>query len=153
MDADIAYEPRLFELLRDAPVGRSKTLVCGDHRDTNEEVLVFRDMGAGLPRIHGKGLIGTGLVRNEDCVGEATGILLWEASDHELLAAATDWCIRYSTAKTRSEHEDITQRMMLAGRVEAVSFGADLLFMECDTPEEYEVLTREMYPRIAAKVI
>ena len=41
--------------------------------------------------------------------------------------------------------------MMLAGRVEAEVFD-DLLFMECDTPEEYAELTTHFYPSVRARL-
>jgi len=148
MDADILYEPAVLGCLA-APAARSRSLVCQRYRESNEEVMVFGKGRDAL--VHGKGLLGTGLVDHLEAFGEATGILLWEPGDHALLRAATEWCIRYSTAKARSEHEDITQRMMLAGKVEAEVFD-DLLFMECDTPEEYAQLTTEFYPRVRARV-
>ena len=148
MDADIVYEPAVLDRLA-RPSDRSRTLVCQRYRESNEEVMVF---GRGRDAlIHGKGLPGTGLVDHLETLGEATGILLWEPGDHALLRHATEWCIRYSTAKARSEHEDITQRMMLAGRVEAEVFD-DLLFMECDTPEEYAELTTHFYPSVRARL-
>ncbi len=148
MDADIVYDSALFNMLAAANPVRSTTLVSADYRHTDEEVLVFRDAATGLPRIHGKGLLDTGLVQNADCMGEATGVLLFEPQDHALLRRATDWCIAFSTAKAKSEHEDITQRMMLAGRMQALPLGKDVPFMECDTPEEYDVLRKEMMPRL-----
>ena len=60
--------------------------------------------------------------------------------------------MQFSTAKTRSEHEDITQRMFMAGAVDAVLFDDDARCMECDTPEEYEVVRREMVPRWLPKL-
>lgn len=150
MDADIAYDPKLLKLLAEAPGERSKTLVCGDFRETNEEVLVFGR--EGRPQWHGKGLSGTPMVEGLDCLGEATGILLFEPGDHAALRGANDWIIGYGTHKTRAEHEDVTQLMMRMGRMDAVTFGSELAFMECDTPEEYEVLTREMYPRLSKLV-
>jgi choline kinase len=152
MDADILYEPRVLEALDHATAGAppmSRTLVCSSYRESDEEVMVF---GEGrLARVHGKGLLGTRLTSGFTCFGEATGMVLFEPNDHALVSEATDWCMRFSTAKERSEHEDITHRMMTVGRIEAVSF-QDLLFMECDTPEEYEQLTTEMYPRVLARV-
>lgn len=153
MDADILYDPSIYDLLTGASGLRSKTLVCGDYRETNEEVMVFaRKETPMLPSLHGKGLLETALTNGAICLGEATGILLWEPDDHAALRSVTDWVIRFSTAKARSEHEDLTQRMMALGLVECVSFGRDVPFMECDTPEEYSVLTSEMYPRLRAKL-
>jgi choline kinase len=149
MDADILYDTSLFQTLSDAPGSRSKTLVCRDYRHTHEEVLVFGDpRSKDTPRYHGKGLLGTPLVADCTCLGEATGILLWEPQDHQVLSSVTDWTISFSTAKARSEHEDITQRMMLLDRMDAVRFGRERAFMEVDTPEEYEVMVREMYPKL-----
>jgi choline kinase len=149
MDADILYEPAVLTVLDgDRSNGASHTLVCAEYRESNEEVMVF---GSGRrAMMHGKGLLNTGLTKGLECLGEATGMVLFEPQDHELLAVATDWCMRYSTAKEKSEHEDITQRMMSVGRVEAACF-RDLLFMECDTPEEYEHLTTAFYPQVRAR--
>jgi len=152
MDADVLYDPSIFTALASHPKhGPSKTLVCTDYRDTQEEVLVFADAKApNVPTLHGKGLLGTPLTEKLQCVGEATGILLFEPGDHDALARTNDWVIRYSTAKTRSEHEDVTQRLMSAGRMQIAGFERSVPFMECDTPEEYAVLTSEMYPRLKA---
>lgn len=147
MDADILYEPAVLDALDGAPGGPSKTLICGDYRESQEEVMVFGQGDRAL--LHGKGLLGTSLVAPYEVFGEATGMLLWEPQDHARLREATDWCMRYSTAKVKSEHEDITQRMMWAGHVAAVRF-SHLRFMECDTPEEYAHLTREFYPAVRA---
>jgi len=147
MDADIAYDPRLLAKLAAAEGPKSKTLVCGEFRETNEEVLVYGQ--DGQPRMHGKGLSGTPMVQGLKCMGEATGILLFEPGDHAALAGANAWIMRYGALKPRAEHEDVTQLMMHMGRMEAVLFGSEHLFMECDTPEEYRVLTEEMYPKLA----
>lgn len=150
MDADVVYDPSLFALLANAPAQRSKTLVCSKYRETDEEVMVF---GAGapgeppVPQVHGKGLLGTPLVRTMRCLGEATGLLLLEPDDHALWLAASEWCMKFSTPKTRSEHEDITQRVMLARGLDVVSFDDDERCMECDTPDEYDVVRAEMVPR------
>jgi choline kinase len=151
MDADIVYDAALLGDLANAGGDASKTLVCATYRHTHEEVLVFADESAPhAPRFHGKGLLGTKLVSHATCLGEATGILLWEPQDHALLREATAWTIRYSTAKARSEHEDITQRMMSLGRMSAVTFGAERTFMEVDTPEEYRACVDEVFPRLRA---
>jgi len=122
--------------------------VCSEYRVSDEELMVFGEEKRAV--LHGKGLLGTGLTRGLTCFGEATGMVLFEPEDHALVAEATQWCMSFSTAKERSEHEDATQRMMTVGRIEAVCF-RDLLFMECDTPEEYEHLTTDLYPRVLAR--
>jgi choline kinase len=144
MDADVVYDPSLIGELANAPGPRSKTLVCSKYRETDEEVMVFAD---DAPRVHGKGLLGTPLVRGMRCCGEATGLLLLEPEDHALWLAASSWCMQFSTAKTRSEHEDITQRIMIARGLDIVSFDDVRRCMECDTHEEYDVVRAEMVPR------
>jgi len=146
MDADVVYDPSLFATLAGSTSARSKTLVCGRFRETDEEVMVFGD-AAGVPRLHGKGLLGTPMVQDLRCLGEATGLLLLEPGDHDAWLRTSAWCMKFSTAKTRSEHEDITGRLLAAGRLDAVVFDDDSRCMECDTPDEYEVVRREMVPR------
>ena len=146
MDADVVYDPSLFDELASAPSQRSKTLVCRRFRETDEEVLVFGD-DQGIPRVHGKGLLGTPMVQDRRCLGEATGLLLLEPRDHGLWLREAAWCMSFSAAGTRSEHEDITGRLLAVGALEAVVFDDDARFMECDTPDEYEVVKREMVPR------
>ena len=151
MDADIVYDPSIYADLAHGESAGSKTLVCGRFRETDEEVMVFGD-DRGVPRIHGKGLLGTPMVKDLSCMGEATGILLLEPKDHPTWLAAAAWCMKFSTAKTRSEHEDITQRVMSMGSLDAVVFDDDTRCMECDTPDEYVVLRRDMVPRWLPKL-
>lgn len=146
MDADVVYDPSLFADLAGGPSARSRTLVCGRFRETDEEVMVFGDE-RGVPRLHGKGLVKTPMVRDLTCMGEATGLLLLEPGDHTTWLGAAAWCMKFSTAKTRTEHEDITQRLLTMSALDAVVFDDDTRCMECDTPEEYEVVRRDMVPR------
>lgn len=150
MNADVVYDPRLFSELAQAGQRdgrpRSKSLVSGRYRETHEQVMLFSDP-RGTPRTHGRGLLHTPLVRQMQCLGEATGILLLERDDHPLWLAAATWCMQYSTAGTFSTHEDITQRVMMVGALDAVVFDDDRRFMACDTPEEYDLIRREVVPR------
>lgn len=146
MDADVVYDPSLYAELAKGPPGRSRTLVCGRFRETDEEVMVF-GCERGVPRLHGKGLLKTPMVRDLTCMGEATGLLLLEPGDHGTWLDAAAWCMKFSTAKTRTEHEDITQRLLTLGALDAVVFDDDSRCMECDTPDEYVVVRRDMVPR------
>jgi choline kinase len=147
MDADVVYEPSMLADLVAAPGERSKISVCTARRDDGEEVLVFGDP----PRRLGKGLAGTAAVAGLPCLGEATGITLWEAADHAALAAEAAWVVHRSPRGQRSEHEDVTQRMMDGGRVHAVTFGAERIFLEVDTPEDYRRLVDEVALRLPAR--
>jgi choline kinase len=151
MDADVVYDPSLFAELAQGESSSSKTLVCGRFRETDEEVMVFGD-DRGVPRLHGKGLLGTPMVKDLTCMGEATGLLLLEPADHAKWKGAAAWCMKFSTAKTRTEHEDITQRLLSMGTLDAVVFDDDSRCMECDTPDEYAVVRRDMVPRWVSKL-
>ena len=150
MDADIVYDPRLLTEITHAGQRdgrpRSKSLVCARHRQTADEMLLFAD-SRGTPRLQGKGLWSTYLVRQMQCLGKATGILLAERDDHALWLAAVDWCMQYSTAGTLSSHEDVTQRLMFVGSIDGVVFEDDRRFSRCETAEDYEFIRREMIPR------
>jgi choline kinase len=145
MDADIVYDPALLALLGSAPDPRSKLLVCDAYRETGEEVLVFGDPE---PRRLGKGLAGTPHVAGYACLGEATGIMLWEPGDHAALRAATAQVVETGVRGARSEHEDATQLLLDEGRVAAILFGGVHAFLEVDTPEDYARLTGEIAPRL-----
>jgi choline kinase len=148
MDADILYDPVLLERLATGTSARSKTLVSAHHEPGDEEVLVFaRPEDPTRAALHGKGLLASALTSGLTCVGEATGILLFEPQSHAALAAATDWAIERSSGGTRSEHEDVTQMLMARGEIDIIAFD-DVEFMECDTPAEYAVLHTEMFPRL-----
>jgi choline kinase len=147
MDADVVYDPAVLRRLADAPGPRSKILVHPDFRHTDEEVLVFAD--PDVPCLQGKGLLGTPMVTSLRCLGEATGLLLWEPGDHAALRAASDWVLAFSTAKARSEHEDVTNALLRAGRLDAVICDPASLCMEVDTPDEYATLIADVAPRLA----
>jgi choline kinase len=146
MDADIVYTPSLMgELLQ---LNRSTTLVSTRFRDSQEEVVVFENPLTGFPSLHGKGLLGTPMVRDLRMVGEATGIVQLMQNDLQDAGECLEWLMKYSTAKVRSEHEDLTQRLFAMGRILAHPLSPTLEFMECDTPEEYEDLLLNFSPRV-----
>lgn len=148
MDADIVYQREVLDVLAQAPQQHSCTLVCTRRETNNEEILVFAAPEAPtLALRHGKGLYGTPLVRGLDCLGEATGIVRFAAADHADILAISEWLMTRSTAKTRNEHEDLTQQLMHLQRMHAVTFH-DLLFMEVDTPEDHARMRRELYPHL-----
>lgn len=146
MDADILYDPAALEIAFAQGGDGSATLIHPRFDETSEEVLVYGI--SGIPVRHGKGLGGTPLSANLSCFGEATGIVRLSPRDHGDIKAITDWLMQFSTAKTRSEHEDITQKLMDLQRMTAVFLPAEMDFMEADFPQEYEKLIQVMYPRL-----
>lgn len=148
MDADIVYQTEVLDVLAKAPQQQSCTLVCTRRETNNEEILVFAHPDrSNLALRHGKGLYGTPLVRDLLCLGEATGIVRFAAADHADILAISDWLMTRSTAKTRNEHEDLTQQLMHLQRMHAITF-RDFLFMEVDTPEDHQKMCRELFPHL-----
>jgi choline kinase len=154
MDADIVYDPALLGDLLAARGPASKILVATAHAATGEEVLVYADpVVPTRAQQLGKGLAGRPRTRGLVCLGEATGITLWEPADHDPLARATDLAVDESPAGARSEHEDVTQTMMDAGPVETVCFGPEHPFLEVDTAEDYRELVENVAPRLRARAV
>ncbi len=149
MDADILYDPAAIGIAFGQGGAGSATLIHRRFDETSEEVLVYGN--SVVPVRHGKGLGGTPLSAHLSCFGEATGIVRLSPRDHADIKAITSWLMQYSTAKTRSEHEDITQKLMDLQRVTAVFLPAEMDFMEVDFPHEYDAMVREMYPRLSGR--
>lgn len=137
MDADIVYDPEIFVQLSNSPLGSSCTLINPVVEKNNEEVCVFGQT-QHTACLHGKGLHGHPMTQDLHCLGEATGVILWDKCDHTLLKEVTNWLIHYSSAKTRIEHEDITQKMLALGKVTPQILTGQPFFMEVDSPEEFE---------------
>ncbi|MBX3248725.1 MAG: NTP transferase domain-containing protein [Myxococcales bacterium] len=158
MDADIVYHRDVLRRMLEAPAVTT-TLVCDRFENSTEEVLVFGPREA--PRFMGKGLTPE-LVMHEPCLGEATGIVKLAPEDHGLVRRTMAWLLGdpdadptslafkgFGPAKRATEHEELTERLMRYGRVRALTFsGEELPFLEVDSPEEYALLRRELYPQI-----
>ena len=152
MDADIVYDDDIYARLAAADPRRSATLVAPRVAKDSEEVVVFADPAAPHNAIrHGKGLWNTPLVEGLVAVGEATGIVMMAPQDHARFTELADWSMHYATAKTRTEHEDLTQLMMNLDLIDIVQLDPATLFMEVDTPADYEKLTSQVWPDLAIR--
>lgn len=157
MDGDIVYDRRALQRLLDSPA-ENALLLARNHGGDTEEVCVYGT--EDQPRFLGKGLTPT-LVGEAPCLGEATGIVKFAPHDHALVRELTRWFVGdptapagsrahlgYSPAKAATEHEELTQRLMHLGRMQCVSFGQELAFMECDNAAEYAKVRDEFYPAL-----
>jgi hypothetical protein len=155
LDADIVYHRDALGLFLAAPE-RTSMLVCSEHVQDDEEVLVYGT--AERPRFMGKGLT-PALVAGADCIGEATGIVKYAPEDHQLARETMDWMLGdpdapegdarrkgFAPARRGTEHEELSQRFMYYQRMRCVVFGAQLPFMEVDSAGEYALLRRSFYP-------
>ena len=157
MDADIVYHREILRTFLASPE-RSALLVSGRSAQDSEEVLVYGSLDE--PRFLGKALT-PNLVAGQPCLGEATGIVKFAPADHELVRETIDWLVGdpeapdgsprrrgFGPAGTATEHEELTQRFMHYRRIRCVSFSEHLPFMECDDPEDYQLLCESFYPRL-----
>jgi len=160
MDADIVYHRGVLELILDTP-DESTMLVCDRNVGNGEEVLVYGT--PKHPRFMGKGLVDE-LVAGCPCLGEAVGIVKFAPQDHRLVRCTMEWLLGdpdappgtlehrgFGSARRGTEHEELTERFMRYGKMRALIFSGDELpFLEVDTPEDYQDLRVEVYPRILA---
>jgi choline kinase len=138
LDADIVYHRALLRSVCRA-AETSTTVVCDAFEDTGEEVLVF---GTERRPRH----IGKALDVVDPVLGEAVGAVVLAPADHAAARGAMDELVERDRA---TEHEALTQRLMDLGRMRAMVLpGAQIPFMECDTPHEYRRLRTDVYPRI-----
>lgn len=156
-DADIVYHRDVLKALLEADE-RSTILISPEVANDEEEVLVWGSIDA--PRFLGKGLT-EALTGGLPLLGEATGIVKFAPADHALARQVMDWMLGdpaaaagtlrhkgFGPAKRATEHEELTQRLMLLGKMCAVRFGSGLPFMEVDSPEEYAHCRGVFYPRL-----
>ncbi|OGR12100.1 MAG: hypothetical protein A2341_23460 [Deltaproteobacteria bacterium RIFOXYB12_FULL_58_9] len=156
LDADIVYHRDVLARLIDAPE-QTTILVCSRTVNDNEEVLVYGTVEQ--PRYLGKGLTPR-LVGGVPCLGEATGIVKIAPRDHLLAREITDWMLGdptapegtlpfkgFGPARRATEHEELTGRLMLLGKMTSLCFD-DLPFMEVDSAAEYATLRSVFYPQL-----
>jgi len=132
LDADLVYERAVLEtILRDTTPG-SRLLASPNINEDAEEVRVYDS--AGTPRLIGKGLRAP-MTDGLSVTGEATGIVRFEPEDHTLVRGALDWLVgrgdrrAYGYSGIASEHEELAQYLMNLGRLGAIRFEPDLLFI------------------------
>ena len=160
LDADIVYHPDALTPLLSEPTLTS-VLVSEATADDVEEVRVYGS--AERPRFIGKGL-SPEVVVGEPCLGEAVGIVQFAPAQHSLARATIDWMVGdptaaqgsarhrgYAPARQLTEHEELTQRFMHYGQMQACSIGAEVPFMECDDEADYARLTQHFYPDLIAR--
>ena len=138
LDADLVYERCILEPIL-ANGGPSRILVSPRVSEDSEEVRVYGDNGR--PRLLGKNL-GPLQTRGLELLGEATGIVRFEPQDHPLIRSLVE------AISIGEEHEWIVQSLMKRDRIRAVHFPEGLLFMEADSPEDFERVRRDVYPAI-----
>ncbi|MFF5970031.1 Sden_1164 family protein [Streptomyces sp. NPDC012769] len=151
-DADVVYERALLEqVVARCDASRLFTVdrVTGD----GEEVRVY---GApdGTPALIGKGMGGE-VSRGLELLGESLGIIHVAAADLRACAALTRWMVGdppasppYGYSRRLSEHEEVWQYLFGLRRLGVARLPGDLLFSECDFPEDYRQVVEVLYPAI-----
>ncbi len=142
LDADLVYERCILEPILTKNRGPSRILVSPRVKEDSEEVRVYGDNGR--PRLLGKNL-GPLQTRGLELLGEATGIVRFEPQDHPVVRSLVE------AIRIGEEHEWIVQSLMKRDRIRAVHFPEGLLFMEADSPEDFERVRRDVYPAIVKR--
>jgi choline kinase len=157
LDADIVYEQKMISEYVEKISGTS-SLISSNINTDSEEVRIYGE--DQQPAFIGKGLTPS-LVGNARCIGEATGIVHFAPEDHQLVKEATNWFLGnpfsptesmeykgFGPAKKKTEHEDLSQHLMSLRKMDACVVDKDVLFMEVDFENEYQVLKSKYYPQI-----
>jgi len=147
MDADLLYSKEMLRKVH-SQWDTSEVLVhplCG--YDDKEEVKVYGDSETKMATDIRKGSPG----KDRDSVmGEAVGIVKYAPSDlDEVYDRLSVWKADGSLHKR--EHEDLTKHMCDRGLMSVSRCGADTLFMEVDTEEDFEEASEVMFPHIVEK--
>lgn len=156
LDADIVYEQRVINYYT-KQLKQTSTLISPNISHDSEEVKVY---GEKLPFFIGKGLTPL-LVNNMKCIGEATGIVHFAPKDHTLVIEVVNWLLGdpkapknsmkykgFGPAKIKTEHEELSQRLMLLGKMECTLLPKEYLFMEVDFDTEYHYMRENFYPKV-----
>ncbi|KOT31434.1 hypothetical protein ADK41_31015 [Streptomyces caelestis] len=150
-DADIVYESALLDHVAAARGSRLFTIerTNGDA----EEVRVYGRSPAE-PVLIGKGLSG-GITGGLDLLGESLGLILLDAADTVSVTELTLWAVGspprlrpYGYGGRLSEHEEMWQYLFALGRLQVSRVPGDLLFSECDFPEDHVFVREELFPAI-----
>ena len=157
LDADIIYEQRVLDYFV-SKLNESSVLISPKVQEDSEEVLVYGFNNR--PFFQAKGLT-PALVGNRPCLGEATGIVHFAPKDHELVREITNWLLGnplaskdssaykgFGPARQKTEHEELSQRLMILDKMEAIILPKDYLFMEVDFASEYQEVVEHFYPMI-----
>jgi choline kinase len=146
MDGDLVYERRVLESGLREGAGESVLLVAPDSGGDDEEVRVYAE--DGRPKRIGKAL-GGALTKPFELLGEATGIVRFEPGGHAFVRETLAWLLGPDSPRgIASEHEELSQLLIDAGRVAAVLLDSDRLFSEVDFEVDLERVRNDLYPRI-----
>lgn len=152
MDADIIYEMRLMKrVISECADSRLFTIdrASGD----TEEVHVY-GRGANEPLLIGKGLC-SAVTQGLTLLGESLGIIFLAANDAIYCRSLLRWLVGgppyvngFGYSGAMSEHEEVWQYLFTLGKMLMGQVPRELLFAECDTPEDYEYIRKEVFPAI-----
>jgi choline kinase len=137
MDADIVYERMLLSMVLDDSTASQLFTVARTAGDV-EEVCVY-----GLP---------SSVVGGLAAFGESLGIINLNPDESEYCRELIPWLTStaHGAGKTgpMSEHEEVWQYLFTLRRLGVRQLPRELLFAECDTPDDYEYVSETVFPAI-----
>ncbi|KDN81924.1 Sden_1164 family protein [Kitasatospora cheerisanensis] len=150
-DADVVYERAVLD--RAAGLGRSALLTIDRVSGDGEEVRVY-GRAEDEPVLIGKGL-SSSLTAGLELLGESLGLIVLDGPEVRLAAEVVQWIVGdppqvrpYGYGGRRSEHEEVWQYLFTLGRLPVARIDGNLLFSECDFPEDLAHIQQELYPAI-----
>ncbi|MFF4167123.1 Sden_1164 family protein [Streptomyces sp. NPDC001741] len=153
-DADIVYEQALLDHVS-ATRGSRLFTIERTNGDT-EEVRVYGRSPA-QPVLIGKGLA-SGMTSGLELLGESLGLILLDAAETMSVTELTRWAVGdpprqrpYGYGGRLSEHEEMWQYLFTLGRLQVSRVSKDLLFSECDFPEDHAYVREELFPAITRR--
>jgi choline kinase len=149
MDADIVYERMLLSMVLDDSTASQLFTVARTAGDV-EEVCVY-GLPSGEPLLVGKGLPSS-VVGGLAAFGESLGIINLNPDESEYCRELIPWLTStaHGAGKTgpMSEHEEVWQYLFTLRRLGVRQLPRELLFAECDTPDDYEYVSETVFPAI-----
>jgi choline kinase len=153
MDGDIAYENTLMNAVAGYSAGESCLFVIDRIAGDDEEVRVYSD-AANRPVLIGKGF--PPQVSGElNLLGESIGIIYIDLGSTGYCRDLIYWIAGFPPqvkgfgySGVKSEHEEVWQYLFNLGRLNVRQLSGNLLFAECDTPNDYKHIRENIFPAI-----
>jgi choline kinase len=152
MDADIVYERALLDAVAES-CDRSRLFTIERAAGDTEEVRVYGH-SPDKPVLIGKGLSPT-LISDLVLLGESLGIIYLAAAEVSYCTHLIRWLAGeppevkgFGFSGLLSEHEEVWQYFFSLGRLDTERLPASLLFSECDSPDDYAYIRKDLFPAI-----
>jgi len=154
LDADTVYDSSLVSRVLREP--GSNLFVAPASAGDDEEVRVYV-RADGRPALLGKALAEP-VVQDLSLIGESVGVIRLAQRDLPRAEALLRWILgvtanwrAYGSAGRASEHEDLWQYLFTLGVLGVAVLDAEVIYAECDDPDDYRRMLGEVVPALHAR--